>query len=212
MEELDLLKKAWNKDDHSFSQVSETEIYNMLHKKSSSIVKWILIISILEVLLWSGFSIIFNTDDYLSTIQFENAPLIFSVITYVSNAIILVFIYLFYKNYVKISTTVSTKKLMKDILNARKTVQYYVGYNLSAIVLTFFISMFLSYNYNPQMASLKEKLSDGQHTMLALFCIGTMLAMVVVMVAVFWIFYRLVYGALLRKLNSNYKELKKIDL
>ncbi len=65
MEELDILKKAWQKEEHSFQQVTEVEIYKMLHKKSSSIVKWILIISILEVLLWTTISIFFNTDDYL---------------------------------------------------------------------------------------------------------------------------------------------------
>jgi len=212
MEELDLLKKAWKKDEHSANQVSETEIYNMLHKKSSSIVKWILIISILEILLWSGFSILFNTDDYLNTIKFEGAHMIFNVITYVSNAIILVFIYLFYKNYVKISTTVSTKKLMSDILKTRKTVQYYVAYNLTMIVVTFFISVFLTYNYNPEMASLRDKLSDGQHLKFVFLYIAGMLLVVALMLAVFWGFYRLLYGVLLRKLYSNYKELKKIDL
>jgi hypothetical protein len=40
------------------------------------------------------------------------------------------FIYLFYKNYIRISTIASTKQLMKDILKTRKTVQYYVWYNL----------------------------------------------------------------------------------
>ena len=48
MEELDLLKKAWKKEECSFDQVSEKDIYGMLHQKSSSIVKWILIISIVE--------------------------------------------------------------------------------------------------------------------------------------------------------------------
>lgn len=212
MEELDLLKKAWKKDEHSFNQVSETEIYDMLHKKSSSIVKWILIISILEMLLWSGLNFLFNTDDYLNTLKFDNAKLIFTILTYFSNTVILLFIYLFYKNYIKISTTVSTKKLMGNILKTRKTVQYYVGCNLTISVLTFFISTFMTYNYNPDMALLKDKLGDGQHTMLALFCIVAMFAMVAVMVGAFWIFYRLLYGALLKKLYANYKELKKIDL
>ena len=40
MKELDLLKKDWQKSDNSFEQVSEIEIYKMIHKKSSSIVKW----------------------------------------------------------------------------------------------------------------------------------------------------------------------------
>jgi hypothetical protein len=39
MDVLDLLKKDWKKKEHTFDQVSENEIYNMLHKRSSSIVK-----------------------------------------------------------------------------------------------------------------------------------------------------------------------------
>ena len=46
MDELDKLKNHWQKSEAAFTQVSEKEIYGMLHKKSSSVVKWILILSI----------------------------------------------------------------------------------------------------------------------------------------------------------------------
>ena len=49
MKELDLLKKDWKKNAASFEQISENEIYKMIHKRSSSVVKWIFIISILEL-------------------------------------------------------------------------------------------------------------------------------------------------------------------
>ena len=95
MKELDLLKKDWQKMDNSFVQVSENDIYKMIHKKSSSIVKWILIISILEVLLWTFISVFFNSDDYLKEIkQVELIPY-FEVMTYLNYAVVLVFIYLF---------------------------------------------------------------------------------------------------------------------
>ena len=32
MEELDLLKKAWKENENSFQQVSENQIYRMIHK------------------------------------------------------------------------------------------------------------------------------------------------------------------------------------
>jgi len=35
MEELDLLKKDWKKNENSFKQVSENEIYKMIHRNSS---------------------------------------------------------------------------------------------------------------------------------------------------------------------------------
>ena len=34
----------------------------------------------------------------------------------------------------------------------------------------------------------------------------------VVLFGLFWLFYRVLYGILLRRLYANYKELKKIDL
>ena len=49
MKELDLLKKDWKKNAASFVQVSENEIYKMIHKKSSSVVKWIFMISVIEL-------------------------------------------------------------------------------------------------------------------------------------------------------------------
>ena len=69
MEELDLLKKAWQKDTHSFEQVTEVEIYKMLHRKSSSIVKWILVISLLEFGLWALVNLAFNTDETIKSLH-----------------------------------------------------------------------------------------------------------------------------------------------
>lgn len=212
MEELDLLKKAWQKDTHSFEQVSEMEIYKMLHKKSSSIVKWILIISILEVLLWTSISVFFNMDDYLKKFHSEDMIMYFKVLNYFNYAVIVGFIYLFYKNYVKISTTDSTKNLMKDILRTRKTVQYYVWYNLGMITVSMFFGFAMAFLYNPDMSILKDRIAhESGHRTLFITC-GVLLLTTVVFVGLFWLFYRLLYGILLRKLNNNYKELKKIDL
>ena len=44
MDELELLKKDWQKDDANYPKLTFDEIYKMLLKKSSSIVKWIFII------------------------------------------------------------------------------------------------------------------------------------------------------------------------
>ena len=63
MKELDLLKKDWKKDTNSFEQVSESAIYEMIHKHSSSLVKWILIISILEFIILNGISLFINDEN-----------------------------------------------------------------------------------------------------------------------------------------------------
>ena len=209
MKELDLLKKDWQKN-NTFEQVSEVDIYKMLHTKSSSIVKWIFIISILEILLWTSISVFFNTDDYLKNIKHEELNLFFEALTILNYAVILVFIYLFYKNYVSISTTVSTKQLMKDILKTRKTVQCYVWYNLGMVALSLMIGFFMAFNYNPEVVVLMDKI--GNNTKVMVITIGVFVLIIAAFLGIFWLFYRLLYGILLRKLYANYSELKKIDL
>jgi hypothetical protein len=209
MEELDLLKKDWQKN-AAFEQVSEGEIYKMLHMKSSSIVKWIFIISILEILLWTMISVFFNTDDYLKNTKYEELNVYFEGLTVLNYAVILVFIYLFYKNYVSISTTVSTKQLMKDILKTRKTVQCYVWYNLGMVALSLMIGFFMAFHYNPEVSVLMDKIGDN--TKVIVITIGIFTLIIAVFLGIFWLFYRLLYGILLRRLYANYSELKKIDL
>jgi len=209
MKELDLLKKDWQKND-AFEQVSEVEIYTMLHKKSSSIVKWIFIISILEIMLWTLISVFFNTDDYLKNIKHEELDFYFEALTVFNYAVILVFIYLFYKNYMAISTTVSIKQLMKDILKTRKTVQCYVWYNLGMVALSLLFGFYIAFAYNPDVAVLMDKIDNNTKVMV--ITIGVFVLIIAAFLGLFWLFYRLIYGTLLRRLFANYKELKKIDL
>lgn len=212
MEELDLLKKAWQNDTHDYEQVSENDIYKMLHTKSSSIVKWILIISIIEMLFWTLISVVWNTDEYMRKLHAENTLVYFKVLNFINYAVILGFIYIFYKNYIKISTTATTKKLMYDILKTRKTVQYYVWYNLIMASVTFIAGFAIQFLFNPKMILLKDKIAHEENHIILLKTVGLILATIVIFIFVFWLIYFLLYGILLRKLNTNYKELKKIDL
>ena len=212
MDELDLLKKDWKRNENSFEQISEIDIYKMLHKKSSSIVKWILIISILEVLLWTGVSMCLNIDADLKKMVGNDLILYFKALNYFNYAVIIGFIYLFYKNYIKISTTASTKQLMSDILKTRKTVQYYVWFNLGMIALSMFLGFAMAFFYNPEMSVIKDKIAHekGNITLVITVCVFSLVT--IVFIGIFYLFYKLLYGILLKKLNNNYKELKKIDL
>lgn len=209
MKELDLLKKDWKKNSDSFEQISEKEIYKMIHKKSSSIVKWILIISILEISFWTFSNLFLNTDDVLQKINHPEIVMALEVLTYINYAVALFFVIIFYKNYKTISTTVSTKLLMSAILRTRKTVQYYVWYNLGMIVITAILSFFIAFVYNPDMAFIREKLAANGKAMF--ITIGLSFLIACAFFGLFWCFYRLLYGTLLRRLYANYKELKKID-
>jgi uncharacterized membrane protein len=216
MEELDLLKKAWKKDSHSYEQVSENEIYKMIHKRSSSIVKWILIISIIEFVFWNIISLGFLDEKYIKDKYgkdiFEYVIEINTIFNIISYIVVIIFIYLFYKNYKSISTTNSTKKLMSDILKTRKTVQCYVWFNIIFFVVGTLILLYVQFAYDSRYESYIEKIhQDGTH-MLLYKAIGRITGLILLIVLIFWLFYRLLYGILLRRLNANYKELKKIDL
>ena len=209
MKELDLLKKDWQRNTN-FTQVTDVEIYAMLHRKSSSIVKWIMIISILELILWTIVGMLSNSDEFLQTIHRTNVTFIFRAINVIHYGVVVFLIYMFYKNYVRISTTASTKELMLSILKTRKTVQVYVWYNLAMMTVSLIIGFTVNLMYNPEVRQMFERVNASNQFMVG-FVIGISLC-IIVMVALFWLFYRLLYGILLRRLLVNYKELEKIDL
>lgn len=213
MEELDLLKKDWKKNEGSFRQISEMEIYKMIHKSSSSVVKWILVISIIEFVLLTGLGLIVADDEYTKRLETMHILTIMNVLTYLNYAIVIGFIYVFYKNFRSISVMDSSRKLMKSILKARKTVQYYIWYNLSMFVIIFILVMISSCYYDKNMIAMYDQISKSDHATIIWIVTGLIgFATFAVMFGLFWLFYRLVYGFLLRKLYKNYEELRKIEI
>ncbi|KIX22294.1 hypothetical protein SY27_00045 [Flavobacterium sp. 316] len=213
MDELDILKKDWKKRDHSFNQLTETDIYKMIHKKSSSIVKWILIISILEILFWTTLSFITSDENYFKTLETYHLNIIIPIIGIINYSVILFFIFLFYKNFKNINTTETVKKLMQSILKTRKTVTYYVWYNLIMTFLMFILVFSFQIKYDANLNNLIEKTSQSMNPnifYILLFAFYIIIALIII--ALIWLFYKLIYGILLKRLNNNYKELKKLDL
>ena len=212
MDGLDFLKKDWDKENHNYTQVSEVDIYKMLHKNSSSNVKWILIIGIIEFIVWTGIGFFFNTDDYIKSIHAEEMMVYLKILTYINYIVVLFFIYRFYQNYRNISTMVSTKQLMKDIIKTRKTVHQYVWYNLAMISVSMILGFIMAFLYNPKLTVLKNKIANDDNNAILLKIVCILVLTIVVLVTLFWLFYKLLYGILLRRLNSNYKELRKIEI
>lgn len=209
MKELDLLKKHWN-ETKDFPKVSTAEIEKMIHKKSSSIVMWILFISILEFLCLNLVSYFFLDDDGINVNVSVNRPesnssfaFMIENIDYISGAISLFFIVLFYFNYRKIHVASSTKMLMKQIIKTRKTVNYYIYTNIVMILICFIIAtvnIFQS-NENQQFSTENYIIAISVLSIVCLLFLG-----------VVWLYYKLVYGILIKRLMKNHKELEKIDL
>ena len=85
IDELDLLKKDWQKREAHLPQLSYDQIHKMIWKKSSSIVKWILIISILEITLPNliYLSPSFRENNFLEGIEsFNTAFIVFNIFFY----------------------------------------------------------------------------------------------------------------------------------
>ncbi len=212
MDELKRLKKDW-KENLKFPKLSKEEIYKLLHKKSSSIVKRIFVFSLIEFGFWTLLNFVIKDNEALQRFdqyEMEHITLPLMVIGY---AFLIYFFFMFYKNYKSISTTASSKGLMEQILKTRKTVKYYVIFNLLFLYISIVIGLFIELNNNPDVAlRTAEFTASGDYYIFY----GIMLAITLLMMALLTVlllgFYYLIYGILLKKLKNNYKELKKIEL
>ena len=213
MDELELLKKDWEKSTKKYPKLTKEEIYGIISKRSSSIVKWIFIISILEFILWTTLSFFGDSTQVLEKIQAYDYGFIYYTVFIISYIVIFVFMYLFYNNYRNIAVTENTKVLMEQILKTRKTVKQYVIYNLSMMVLGIPMAVMMELSNNTETQTLLSDIeSKGDNNLFIFYLIIIIVSIIaiVVIVAIFLGFYYLVYGLLLKRLKKNYKELKII--
>ncbi|MGG6230545.1 hypothetical protein [Tenacibaculum sp. SDUM215027] len=200
--DLDKYKKAWGNQPEETNKVSKVDIYKIAHSKSSSIVKWIFIIGLLEFVFVASINFLFrvNPNEYE---ELKGSPIgtYMLEIEILSYLIIIYFLIRFYKNYKSISTSDDTKTLMSKILKTRKTVKAYVFINLSFVFIVSLITII-------------HMLLNGEHAHTFTFYLVVIIIsifLIVILTGLYWLFYQLLYGILLRKLNKNYKELAKID-
>ena len=214
MDELELLKKDWEQSTKNYPNLSKKEIYKLIYKRSSSIVKWIFIISILEFTLWTLLSFSFDgSSEAYEKIESYGYEFIIYPLVGISYMILFVFMFLFYKNYRNISVTENTKVLMERILKTRKTVKYYVIYNLTFMCLGIPLAVIMELSSNPETQILISDIkSEGENNIYIFYLIVAVVSLIAttVVTALFLGFYYLIYGLLLKRLKKNYKELKKI--
>lgn len=212
MEALDTLKNDWKKDKVRYPNFSEKEIYAMLHKRSSSIVKWILVISIIEFVFWIGLSLLLRDSPQMKKVNSLDVGYIIIPLEIISYAIILYFVIVFYKNYTKIKVTDNARKLMQNILRTKKAVTHYIY----AMIICYFVSMIaifaLFFMYDPELIHVIDSYENsGNVGWFYLIYISIALIATGILLVIFWLFYRLIYGMLLRRLKRNYEEIKKLD-
>lgn len=213
MDELELLKKDWKKEDNKYPKLTRDEIYKMILKKSSSIVKWIFIISLLEFVFWTIISFALKDSDSAKRFESYHVEMILIPLTIIGYIILAYFFYLFFINYKKITATDSIKKLMDNILKTRRTVKQYVVYNLAFLVISMIISTLIVFNQDEDvMNSVATATQNGEAFKFYAITIGMIILVLIAIIGVLLLFYYLIYGILLKRLNRNYKELKKLEV
>lgn len=212
MNELDLLKKDWKNQEHDLPHLTYDEIYKMLWKKSSSIVRWIFVISILELLLSTLLTLFLVDDSYWRDMELLHLTEFSIASFFISYSVAFVFIYLFYRNYKRISVTDDAATLMKNILRTRRTVKIYIGYVLVTAFLTSVFVLFMSFRSTEflRQAEGVDPASIGTPEWVGIIAVSTLI--LGIFLGLLWLFYRLIYGILLKKLYRNYKELKKLEV
>ncbi|MFA5296987.1 MAG: hypothetical protein WC389_02125 [Lutibacter sp.] len=212
MDELEFLKKDWKKQEADFPKLSYNEIYKLIHKKSSSIVKWIFIICIAEFSFW-GILNLFIPESTFALYEKFHLKTFLSVTQILNYAVIFIFIYLFYKNYKAISVVDNTGLLMKNILKTRKTVNYYVYYNIVLyILLTIVLNVVMFSHSDILIKNLMPENSNLDTEKFLAISIVFQIIFLIVMCGLIWLYYRIIYGILLKRLNRNYKELESLEV
>ncbi len=214
-DELELLKKDWQKKEFDVPKLSYEEIHKMIWKKSSSIVKWILIISILEFVLPQLLYLLPGMSDTMKVYEDMGVSNYFFGISIFYYLVVLYFIYQFYLRFKEISVLENTKNLMRKIIKTRRTVKHYIIFSLGMAVLIFLIiilGIYLNDDIIGAFPEMSDQLSDISPEKLKISLIIGIGLFGLGFVAFLSLFYFLIYGLLLRKLNRNYRELRNLQI
>ena len=210
--DLSNYKKVWKNQPEEKNKISALEIYKMTQSKSNSIVKWIFIIGLLEFVFWFAINYLGTKNGALEPYEKLNLISFIDNVSYFHYVVVVLFLILFYRNFSLISTIDNTKTLMKNILLVRKTVKWYVYYNLINVVVFSIILNILIFNTPDGINILSgiDNESFNQEHMTSVFIIAQ-IVVIAIMLLILWLFYYLLYGILLKKLNKNYKELTRLN-
>ncbi|OUS21407.1 hypothetical protein A9Q93_00985 [Nonlabens dokdonensis] len=215
MDQLDILKKNWQSQTSDTPHFSTEQLKGLLAHKSTGIVKWLFIIAMIEFFVFIILGVIshfYNQSSDIDVIGIMGKPFYYgtSILHY---TVIIGFIYLFYRNYRNISVAQPTRSLMKNILKTRRTMKWYIWYNLIYIMVVGMIGMTLVIPNDPQIVALMNRPEmAGKETLMYFVFLGVSFVVFLLICIVMYLIYLLIYGILLKRLNRNYKELKRMEV
>ncbi|BEV04188.1 beta-carotene 15,15'-monooxygenase [Chryseobacterium gambrini] len=216
--DLDSFKKTWQEQPVQ-EKYDYNEILQMLNKKSRNYVKYIFWISVIEFLFFTLIGLFYiiqgkESNSFINiltklgvqrTSELENTfDNIYLVLKVLSLAITAYFVFKFYQNYKVIKIEENLKRFILKIIKFKKTVNAFILINIALLItFTSIFTIFVFYILNTQNVEIPNSTLIG---FIAGIIIST--AFTVIMV---WLYYRVVYGIIIKKLDKNLTQLKEID-
>lgn len=215
---IDQLKKSWQEQQVS-REYESTDIESMLNRSSRNYVKYIFQISLAEFLFFFFVNVyyFFSGNDVADAVAIikklgvmprdadeKTLVNIYLLLKVTSIILTAYFVVQFYLKYRKIDIESSLKTFILQIIDFKKTVKNFIFANIILLIGSISsLALFTLYLLNSHNISLKkpEVLAYGLGLGISLL-IG---------VGIIWLYYRLVYGILLRRLNYNLEQLQQSD-
>lgn len=216
--DLDDLKSSWQQQ-AAPQRYNEQDIEIMLSKSSGNYVKYILWICIAEFAIILGANIYYSfageTSDGLKQMfhrlgirHTESFALsirkLYTALQITSLVMSAVFAVIFYRNYRKINVEENLKKFILQIIRFRKSVNFFILANIGLVVL-----FTLALGYFTFSVLARQDITWSHPTVRSLLIMYGILLLLSVLLM--WVYYRIVYGMLLRRLGRNLEQLKKIE-
>ncbi len=216
--DLDSFKKTWQEQPVQ-QKYDHHEILQMLNRKSRNYVKYIFWISVAEFSCFSLIGLFYiiqgsESNTFISILErmgirktselemtFDHIYLTLKIL---SLAVTAYFVYKFYENYRDIKIEENLKKFILKIIQFKKTVNAFILINiLLLITFTSIFTVFVFYIVNTQNIEISGSTITG-------FIAGIIISTVFTVLIV-WLYYRVVYGIIIKKLGRNLKQLQEID-
>lgn len=216
--DLDSFKKTWQEQPVT-PKYDNNEILKMLNKKSRNYMKYIFWISVVEFLFFSVLGVFYliqsnESDSFLSILEKMGVHRDNQLVTKLDNIYLIVkilslvvtgfFVLKFYQNYRKIKIEEDLKLFIIRIITFKKTVNAFILTNIGLLLVL--ISAFISFTFYIINIQNIDVSNSTLISFLVGFIIGTILC-----VSLIWVYYRLVYGIIMSRLDKNLNQLKEIE-
>lgn len=209
--ELDDLKSVW-KSVPEEKKYDQTAIFEMLKKRSSSIIKYLFIFTSIEFLLVLGFTISSLLKGKLFTgeiVSFDNSSAYFNFIggSALTLVFTILFLYLNYRTYKKITINDSINGLMKQIISFRRIVNIFIFFILFALIIVS-IPYYYELGRNIYIEQVGTTYNHDKAQIIGYLAVAIASFFLVIITL---IYYGLIYWFFLRKLSKNLSDLKEIN-